>query len=131
MLRFPLQSTWDLTIHPLLGLSVLVGTRSPHQLLWDLIIHLFRGPASSLALVFLSNRCGISELTPFEAQRPCWHTFHSPINMRSYNPPLFAPSILAGTRFPLQSMWDLRTHPLRDPASSLALISLSNRCGIS
>ena len=43
MFRFPPQSMWDLTIHPL------------------------RGPASSLTLVPFSNRCGIPQSTPFRA----------------------------------------------------------------
>ena len=34
------------------------------QLMWDLTIHLLRGPASSLALVPFSNRCGTPQSTP-------------------------------------------------------------------
>ena len=46
--------------------------------MWDLSIHLPSGPASSLALVLFSNRCGTSQSTPFGTQCPCWHTtsFH-------------------------------------------------------
>ena len=32
------------------------------------------GLAFSLTLVLSSNWCGISQFTPFWAQRPCWHT---------------------------------------------------------
>ena len=43
--------------------------------------------ASSLALVPLSNRCEISQSTPFRAQRPRWHSFPSPIDVGSHNTP--------------------------------------------
>ena len=58
--------------------------------------------------VLLLNRCGISQSTPFRVQRFRWHSFLSPTDVGSYNPP-----------------------PLQDPVSSLALIPPSNLCGIS
>jgi len=39
-------------------------SRFPPQPMWDLTIHHFWGPAPSLALVSLSNWCGISQSTP-------------------------------------------------------------------
>ena len=58
----------------------------------------------------LSNLCRISQSTPFGAQHPRWHSFPFPINAGSHNPP---------------------PPPLQDPASSLALVPLFNRCRIS
>ena len=43
---------------------------SPIQSTWDLTIHTLRGSVSSLTLVLLSNRCGISKSTPFGTQHP-------------------------------------------------------------
>ena len=37
--------------------------------------------------------------------------FLSPTNVRSHNPPPLEPSILVGTRYSLQSMWDLTNPP--------------------
>ena len=88
MFRSSLQPTWDLTIRHPSRPSILDGTRSPLQSMWDLTI--------------LPH-------PHFKAQRPCWHSFPSPINVGSHNPP----------------------PPLRGPTSLLALIPLSNRCGIS
>ena len=73
--------------------------------MWDLTLHTVGSPASSLthclvsslALVPLFNRCGISRSTP-----------------------LSGPNVLAGTCSSLQSMWDLTIHPFGSPASSLA-----------
>ena len=111
--------------------SILAGTLSSLQSMWDLTIHPLRGLTSSLVLVLLSNRCGISQSTPFKAKQPGWYSFFSPIDVGSHNPPPLRPSILAGTHSTLQSMWDLTIHPLRGLVSSLILVLLSNRCGIS
>ena len=83
MLRSPLQSMWDLTIHPLLRLSVLAGTRSSLQSMWDLTIHLHLGP---------SNLAG----TPLDVQL-----------IRNLTILPSGLSVLASTCFSLQSMWDL------------------------
>ena len=40
--------------------------------------------------------------------------------MGSHNPPFFGPSVLAGTRSLLQSMWNPQSTPFRGPASLLA-----------
>ena len=47
--------------------------------------------------------------------------FSSPNNVGHHNPPLFGPSVLAGTLSFLQSIWDRpQIHPLWGPASLLA-----------
>ena len=74
------------------------------------------GPASSLALVPFSNRCGTPQSTPFGAQRSCWHTASCPppIEVSTLLSPL-GPSILAGTRSLLQSIWDPPNLPPSGP----------------
>ena len=87
--------------------------------MWDLTIHLLQGPASLRALVPFFNRCGTLQFTPFRI----WHTASCPppsvsgcdterfphpykecfiillpTDMRSRNPPLTGPSVLANTR---------------------------------
>ena len=55
----PSQPTWDITIHPPSGPSVLAGTLSFLQSMWDRPqIHPPLGPASLLALFPSSNQCG-------------------------------------------------------------------------
>ena len=147
--RFPLQSMWDLTIHPLRDQhprwhsfppSINVGSHNPPP----------SGPASSVALVSLFNQCRMSQFTPFKASVLGGTRFP----LQSMWDLTIGASILGGTRFPLQSIWDLTIHPLRGqrprwhsfpssinvgshnrppsrPASSVALVSLFNQCGIS
>ena len=103
--------------------------RSPLQPIWDLTIHPLRGPASSLTLVPLSNRCGISQSTPFGAS--VFVSTRSPLQLvcdLTIHP--------FGGQCPrtcssLQLVWGLTIHPLWDPASSLAVVPLSNRYEIS
>ena len=117
--------------------------------MWDLTIHPFQGPTSSLALVPLPNRHGISQSTPFKAQRPRWLSFLSPIDVRSHNPLPSGPNVLTGSCSSLQSTWYLTIHPsrpnvltashsspqstwyltihpLHEPTSSLTLVPLHN-----
>ena len=111
---------WDLIIHSLQGPAFSLTLVPLSKSIWDL-----RGPASSLALVPLFNRCGISQSTPIEVQRSPWHSFLNPIDVGS-----LGPSVLAGTR---SSSIDVGSHnPLPSgSASSLALVHLFNRYGIS
>ena len=62
-----------------------VSFPSPTDVGSHIIIHPLQGPVSSLALILLSNRCEISQSTPCRAQHPSWHSFLSPINVRSHN----------------------------------------------
>ena len=81
---------------------------TPPQLMWDLTIHILREPTSLLALVSLSNRCGISQSTPLRGPT----------------------SSLA--LVPLSNRCGIsQSTPLRGLASSLALVPLSNRYRIS
>ena len=116
---------------PLSKPNVLASSRSSLQSTWYLTIHPFQSPTSSLALVPLSNRHGISQSTPLKTQRPHWLSFLPPIDMVSHNPPLSRPNILTGSRSSLQSTWYLTIHPFQGPTSSLALVPLSNQRGIS
>ena len=66
MFRFPPQPTWNLTIHPLSGPSVLVDTRSLLQSMWDPSIHPLQSPTSLLAHRLVSTPFSASSL----AHRP-------------------------------------------------------------
>ena len=102
------------------------------------------GPASSLALVPLSDQCGTHNPPPFEAKRPRWQSFPlqsmsfpSPINLRSHNPLSSGPSVFADTRSPVYDVVSLsnqcglsQSTPFWSPVFSLALVPLSHRCRI-
>ena len=60
LFRSPPQPTWDLTIHPPLGRSVPVGTRSLLQQMWDLPNPPPLGPASLLAHRLVSTPLRVS-----------------------------------------------------------------------
>ena len=96
---------WDLTIHSPSRPSILAGTRS--------LLQLMSGPRGRGFHTFIKNvlfsspnRCGISQSTPFKAQRPLWHSFPSPIDVGAQ-----------GERFP---------HSYKE-----CFVLLPNRCGIS
>ena len=94
---------------------------SPLQPTWDLTIHSLCGSTSSLALVPLFNQCEILLSTPFEAQRPHWHSF---LSLGSHNPPSSEPSepsILVGP--------PLGVHPFWGSTSLLAYRSVSTSFG--
>ena len=97
-----LPSRWDTLISQSTPFktSILAGTRFPLQSMWDLTIHPIQGSASSLALVPLSNRCGISQFAPFRAQHPRWPSFPPPTNVGSHNPPPLRPNVLTDTHSP-------------------------------
>ena len=104
----PLQSMWDLTIHPLSGPSVLAGTPPS---VWHcnssspLLVNFF---LFGLSLkVFKTRLLGRSFHTLIKNV-----SFSSPNNVRSHNPPPFRTSVLADTCSPLQSMWDLTLNML-------------------
>ena len=70
----------------------------------------FLHPYKKCFVLFLT-RCGISQSTPFEVQRSCWHSFSPPINVGLSIHPLSRPNVLAST--------SPHVHPLQGSASSL------------
>ena len=143
---------WDLTIHPFLvpidvrthnpplsRTSVLDGTRSFLQSMWNLTIHLFRGLAFSLALVPLFNWCGISQYTTFRAQHPRWHTARCPPFFKAQRsrwhtsrcPHFFRAQHPRWHSFLSSTNVESNNPPPWGRASSLTLVPLFNRCGIS
>ena len=110
----------EITIHHLLGRSVLAGTLSFLQLTWDppsnplcdITIHPLRCPSVLTGTLSFLQLCGTtpntlsflqllmwdcpqihretSQFTPFGAQRPRWHSFLPPINVGP--PPALFPS---------------------------------------
>ena len=113
--------------------------------MWDLTIYPLRGPASSLALIPFSNRCGTPNppplgptslllhclmSIPFGAQPPCDGdlTIHLPSRPNVLTDTF---SNWCGTPILLRAMWDLIIYSLSRPASSLALIPFSIDVGLS
>ena len=114
-----------------------------------------QGPTSLLVLIPLSNGCGISQSTLLQGLVSV--LTHRPVSgsdtiCNGSSPPLADiflfglslssfPSRLLNTFVreriphplcsPSQPMWDLTIHHFQGPASSLALVSFFNQCGIS
>ncbi|KAG7025070.1 hypothetical protein SDJN02_13893, partial [Cucurbita argyrosperma subsp. argyrosperma] len=122
MLRSSPQSTWDLTIHPPSGPSILAGTHSLLQSMWDPSL---QDPTSSLT--FIPSPIDVEPPNPphFGAQCPCWHTALYPPPFRAQPPRWYIVRCLAlipikecfvplfnMLRSPLPPMWDLTIYPL-------------------
>ena len=122
---FPLQSMWDLPIHPLRGSAFSLAQRvlsssdticnSPNPPLLDIVLfelslsgflsRFFKTRLLGRSFHTLTNNVSFSSPTdvgshnspPFGAQRPRWHSFPSPIDVGPPNSPPLGLSVLAGT----------------------------------
>ena len=47
----------------------------------------------------------------FGAQRPCWHSFPSPIDVRPPNPPPLGPNVLSDISSCVHPLWGIPIHP--------------------
>ena len=72
---------------------------------------------------FSSNRCGVSQSTPF-IQRLYWHSFFSPIDVRSHKPSPFRAQCLLSNQCEIS-----QATPYQGPVSSLAHRSMSTLFG--
>ena len=113
---------------------MLASIRSPLQSMWDLTIPPLGDLVCSLTLVPLSNRCGISQSTPFGAQRPRWRTTWC-LALISFVTAQAHRQILSSLGFPFRaSPQGFKTRLLGRGFHTLYkeyFVSLSNRFGIS